>query len=57
MDEGLAKFQKENCAGCRFADDAKVGTGEPCCQYPGLTRQAGEVCLTRLGPKKKEVRG
>ena len=34
-DNGLAAFQRENCSDCNFADKLKVGTGEPCCQYPG----------------------
>ena len=34
MEEGLAKFQRQNCSDCYFADKPKVGTGEPCCTYP-----------------------
>lgn len=31
--EPLAEWQKRNCAGCRFAEKKKVGTGEACCTY------------------------
>jgi hypothetical protein len=30
----LAEFQEENCRGCRFADEPKVGTGQACCTHP-----------------------
>ena len=29
------EFQLKNCKDCYFADASKVGTGEPCCTYPG----------------------
>jgi hypothetical protein len=29
----LAEFQEENCRGCRFADEEKVGTGHACCTH------------------------
>ena len=31
----LEGWQKRQCEGCYFADDGKVGTGQPCCTYPG----------------------
>jgi len=35
--EYLRKFQEENCIthSCKFADPKTVGTGKPCCTYPG----------------------
>lgn len=35
MEEGIIKFQRQNCSDCYFADKPKVGTGEACCTYPG----------------------
>ena len=31
--EPLSEWQKRNCAGCKFADEKKVGTGEGCCTF------------------------
>jgi len=45
--ETLAEFQERNCKGCRYADDNKVGTGEPCCTFPGPLTHKGGRCLTR----------
>lgn len=35
MKRNLKELQEKNCRGCRFANQEKVGTGEPCCTYPG----------------------
>ncbi|MBA7603173.1 hypothetical protein ES703_10277 [subsurface metagenome] len=43
----LAHWQSNNCSRCKFADQSKVGTGEPCCTYPGLINQAGPICYSR----------
>lgn len=51
-DAWLAKFQNENCKGCRFANDKRVGTGKPCCIYPGRLLTTPDKCLTRLGGKE-----
>ena len=32
--ESLSEWQKRNCAGCKFAELKKVGTGKACCTYP-----------------------
>ena len=52
--KGLAEFQEANCRGCHFADELKVGTGEPCCAYPSHLHIDGKQigiqppeCLTR----------
>lgn len=48
-EEGLRAFQKANCAkGCRFANDAMVGTGKPCCRYPGGLISDGTTCFSRV---------
>jgi len=46
--EELKAYQLRNCQACKFADPKAVGTGEPCCQYPGLAETDHEkgVCLT-----------
>lgn len=31
--EPLSEWQKRNCAGCKFVDEKRVGTGEACCTY------------------------
>jgi len=31
----MKQFQLKNCKDCYFAEAKKVGTGEPCCTYPG----------------------
>ena len=46
-DKYLAEIQMENCAGCKYADSAKVGTGEACCTYIRLTRWDHGKCLDR----------
>ena len=48
-DEGMARFQHDNCEGCYFADKPKIGTGEPCCQFGfRLTIvDEGSRCLTK----------
>ena len=45
-EDPLAAYQEKNCRGCRFADDA-VGTGEPCCTFPGQLQSEGDTCLCR----------
>ncbi len=47
------EFQEANCRGCRFADDEKVGTGEPCCTYAFQLNVVEGKCLTR---RPKEVK-
>jgi len=43
----LAEWQVANCEGCRFADGKLVGTGEPCCQFPGRLQTGDEgQCLS-----------
>lgn len=44
----LAIWQKYNCAGCYFADDEKVGTGEPCCTRVKGPDPLGAVCRARI---------
>ncbi len=49
---GLKEFQDKNCVGCRYADEAQVGTGEPCCTHMGTpdidtTGSDVGVCRTR----------
>ena len=43
----LQDFQLQNCDGCRFADEARVGTEEPCCTFPGPIQQASGICQRR----------
>jgi hypothetical protein len=40
-------FQRMNCKGCKFADESKVGTGEPCCTYAFQLNVDNDVCRTR----------
>ena len=47
QDEGLKEFQNANCKGCKFADNEKVGTGEPACQYAFRLDIENGVCKTR----------
>jgi len=35
VNNALATFQFSNCACCQFAERKLVGTGLPCCTYPG----------------------
>ena len=46
-DPRLALTQEVNCVGCKFADTDKIGTGEPCCQYPGPLDFLEGQCLKR----------
>ncbi len=52
--EPLSDWQKRNCAGCRYADEKMVGTGEACCTYylHCETDDEGE-CKTRRGKNEK----
>ena len=53
----LKEFQEKNCRGCRFASKKNVGTGRPCCTFPGRLLTSPDVCLTKLGDgKEKEGR-
>jgi hypothetical protein len=45
--ETLTEFQERNCKGCRYADEKKVGTGKPCCTFPGPITQKDGRCLVR----------
>lgn len=45
QDMELVKFQEANCKPCRFADRATVGTGKPCCTYPGSLLASSDKCL------------
>jgi hypothetical protein len=45
------EFQEQNCKGCYFANDAKVGTGKPCCTYASQLNIERGVCLTRRAMK------
>ena len=47
----LKELQEKNCRGCRFATPEKVGTGRPCCTYPGMPRIEGDKCLTKKETK------
>jgi len=42
-----AIWQSNNCSRCKFADQSKVGTGEPCCTYPGTIKAVGAICWQR----------
>lgn len=55
MNENLKQFQEENCHGCYFVDDKKVGTGEPCCTYSFRLKISnnGEKCLVRRIKKRR----
>lgn len=46
-EDPLAAYQEKNCRGCRFADHDAVGTGEPCCTFPGQLQSEGDTCLCR----------
>lgn len=35
IDDISIEFQTSNCKDCYFAELKKVGTGKPCCTYPG----------------------
>jgi hypothetical protein len=52
-DEGLKDFQKQNCTGCFFADDDKVGTGEPCCTKPTQIEAKEGICQSKKPRGKK----
>ena len=43
----MKDFQKMNCEGCYFADTEAVGTGEPCCTYPGKLEVISGRCQQR----------
>jgi len=32
------EWQRKICSGCIFAEKELVGTGKPCCTYPGKPR-------------------
>ena len=51
----MEDFQNTNCADCYFAEGAKVGTGEPCCTYPGKLVCAvnGLICLSKREGKPR----
>lgn len=36
-------WQIENCQGCRFSINELVGSGKPCCTYPGSIETADMV--------------
>ena len=42
----LIEFQNANCATCDKADKTAVGTGLPCCQFPGQIEAKDGICLT-----------
>jgi len=59
-------WQIENCQGCRFSINELVGSGKPCCTYPGrietadmvpvnidfaLSKIKGGICLKREDSK------
>ncbi len=35
IDLTMDEWQIKNCKDCYFAEAKKVGTGNPCCTYPG----------------------
>ena len=43
----MKDFQNMNCRGCDFADPKTVGTGEPCCTYPGKLEVVSGRCQQR----------
>jgi len=43
----LAIWQSNNCTRCVFADDEKVGTGEPCCTRVKGPERIGGICNAR----------
>jgi len=45
----MKDFQDMNCKGCTFADSDTVGTGKPCCTYPGKIELIMGRCQQRLG--------
>ena len=47
MPEDNQELQEKNCKGCFYAIPEKVGTGKPCCTYPGMPRIEDGKCLTR----------
>jgi hypothetical protein len=48
----MNEWQIKNCKGCKYSDDKKVGTGEPCCTYPMKLKMDNDGnCLTKK-PKK-----
>ncbi len=50
-DAGMRDFQNANCKkGCRFADEAKVGSGTPCCRFGFQLITDGETCYSRATP-------
>ena len=51
----LKEFQEANCRGCSYADAAKVGTGKPCCTYPGLPYIENDKCATRKEAVKEHA--
>ena len=52
----LAELQRANCAGCVFADDEKVGTGEPCCtRMQGPLFADDGVCEARVKPGDRMI--
>ncbi len=47
-EKNLVEWQRAHCIGCKFTDTQKVGTGKPCCTFPGnLETGTGPRCETR----------
>jgi hypothetical protein len=47
----LAIWQSNNCSRCVFADEKKVGTGDPCCTRLNGPDPLGAICLARRGKR------
>ncbi len=47
----MKDFQKMNCEGCYFADPDRLGTGEPCCTYPGKLEVISGRCQQQQATK------
>lgn len=43
----IGQWQFDNCSHCKFATQSNVGTGRPCCTYPGKIDSVGGICQQR----------
>ena len=48
-EQELLDFQFRHCEGCFYGDQAKVGTGKPCCTFITTPHIVDGKCLTRKG--------
>lgn len=47
----IGEFQFNNCLHCKFATQSNVGTGRPCCTYPGPITSVAGLCKQKQDTK------